>query len=319
MHEGTGQDRDVAGLSVEDAVDVLVERRTGHDREAARETLAAVAEEGVVTRAAAEDALAHASKVVATPETRVELAERALTDAREAAAPVADVDIVADRLDGYESELSTLEDRLGGLADDLGRLADSDDLVAVAVGVGRLRSAAGEVQTAADDLSMALETFERWLDDHEVRYRALDDDTEAVAAAVDDLNTTADALTDPDSAPGDRDPSVAWAVASMRHRSLSLMVADLRFELDGLATLDERLGTDAGPVREDCRERLERLGQGLDAIGDRLTDTVDAGARSEFGARVSAFEEEIDSVDPPVDWVAVQRAFEAHHEALDGR
>ncbi|WP_435365112.1 hypothetical protein [Haloarchaeobius sp. DYHT-AS-18] len=69
----TGTD-DLAGLSVEDAAEVVLDRDESRDRDDVERTLQLVADDGVVTCEAVDDALGRVSKVVATPETRVELA-----------------------------------------------------------------------------------------------------------------------------------------------------------------------------------------------------------------------------------------------------
>jgi len=79
---------DLNGLSVEQAVDIVVDDKD--DSGTVRETLAIVSQDGVVRRTSVDDALANASKVVTTAETRVELAEKKLDDVREVSASVPD-------------------------------------------------------------------------------------------------------------------------------------------------------------------------------------------------------------------------------------
>jgi hypothetical protein len=60
----------LAGRSLDDAVDAVVNRDESHDPDEVRRVLSSVTEDGVVSTDAADDAVAHLSKVVSTPETR---------------------------------------------------------------------------------------------------------------------------------------------------------------------------------------------------------------------------------------------------------
>lgn len=76
-NDGDGR-RDLAGMPIEDAI-ALVDRHGGADRETTRAALELVAtDDGLLSRDAAEDALAKTARIVSTPETRTELAARSL-------------------------------------------------------------------------------------------------------------------------------------------------------------------------------------------------------------------------------------------------
>lgn len=317
MHRPTADDPDLAGCPVEAAVDVVRDHREDADRETVRAVLDTVTEDGVVTEAAVEDAVAHVSKVVATPETRVELAARALEDARESAGPVDDVAVVAARLDGFEARLAGLRERLGEHRADLRAVTDGGDLFAVAAAVERLRTAANETQAAADQLSMDVDEFETWLERPAVRYRELRDDASALEDAVDELAATVEETEATDRAgAADDGPAQRWAVARMRHLALSLMLADLRTELEGLVTLDERAGEGTTEDRRNCRSRLDAADSRLAALDERLDAVAEPAFERRHGDRVAAFEAAAASFEPPVDWAAVRQLFEQHCSAL---
>jgi hypothetical protein len=76
------------------------------DHDAAREILDPITDDGIVTQRAVETALSDTSKLLATAETRVELARNAYEDAVEAADPVADLPVVRTRIEAFADRLS---------------------------------------------------------------------------------------------------------------------------------------------------------------------------------------------------------------------
>ncbi|WP_115863852.1 halo transducer protein [Halorussus litoreus] len=311
------------------------------DPDEVRATLDRVASDGVVTRDAVEEALTETSMVVSTAETRTELASHALADAREAAASVSDLDAVAARLDAFESRLAAVEDRASALGSDLEALVektgDPDSVYEVAVGTRRLRATAKRVQRDADALQMDLESFEEWLDSPETRFEEFGEDIDAVECSLDGLATTLDEMptaprgdaANSDAVDPDADSTgVDWAVARLRHRVLGLLLADLRAELADLRTWAERAARDdnraADPAggrmdgleeMDDLEARLDALGARRSGLGDRLDDLARPAWSARFGDRVASFEAETADLDPPLDWSAVESAFEEHRPA----
>ena len=108
-----GDDDPIAGLSIEADIDAIVEGDRD-ERVDASVALGHVAEDGTLDWAAADESLAHASEVVSTPETRLELVEIAVSEGQEAAEPVADLDAVRARLDDlqdrFDAFTSAVED-----------------------------------------------------------------------------------------------------------------------------------------------------------------------------------------------------------------
>jgi len=152
---------DLNGLSVEQAVDIVVDDKD--DSGTVRETLAIVSQDGVVRRTSVDDALANASKVVTTAETRVELAEKKLDDVREVSASVPDLDLVSARIDDFcerRDVVETRSDELGQTVQEILEMRDHGDLYEIAQRIRQLTNAATEVQRAADDLQFELDSFE---------------------------------------------------------------------------------------------------------------------------------------------------------------
>lgn len=317
------ENESIDGLSLSAAVDVVVRRDATPDRETVRAVLERIAEDGVVTQAGVDAALGQLSKVVSTPETRLEFAEMEFDDAEAAAESVADLAVVRWRLDAFEERLAAAEDRVDALGTGLQRLVeradDPDDLFTLAVGIRRLTEDANEVHRAADELTLDLESFQRWLDDSSVRYDELAEDVDALESALEDLDGVAgevaaavehDADTDDEIAPG-----VTWIDATMRGRTLDLLLADLRAELDDLRRWDRRV--DATHDRADeIAARLDALDEQLAAATGRLDDCARPAWRDRYGDRLAALESALDAFEPPVDWGDVQAELETHLAAV---
>ncbi|MFC7141140.1 halo transducer protein [Halosimplex aquaticum] len=332
------------------ALDEAVERVVAHDRERDPETVRAsleyVAADGVVSGEAVAEALKETSKLVATAETRTELARIALEDAREAAEPVADLPTVAARLDRFEAEVSAVEERTADLGEVVQSVVDDSEdpeaRFAVADGIRRLEARSRAVQRTADELQFDLEEFERWLDGHEARVGDLGDDVDALAssldalaAAVDDLaaategdggDATAEAATG-DGADGDADDdagvAAVWFDATLRVQVTGLTIDDLRAELADLRTWADRSQAEAsdagsGDDLASLEARLDDLDSRRGALDERLDALAEPAWRERFGDRLDAFEREVDAFAPPIEWGAVERALEDSRSGLDG-
>jgi hypothetical protein len=95
----------------------------------------------------------------------------------------------------------------------------------------------------------------------------------------------------------------------MRSGVLSVLVVDLRVELGDLRTFAERTGD---PFRPDLGERLEQVGKRVSAIESTLDQDADQGWLDRFEDDIAAFEDNLATFDPPVDWVAIDESFEDH-------
>jgi len=333
--DGAGSDApSLDGMAVDDAIEAVVAADENRDPDAVRRALSHVSEDGVVTESAVDDAVGHLSKVVATPETRVELVGIELEEAREDAQSVADIDLVAARLDEYETELVALEDRLervqASLSDVVDRAGDPESLYAVGRGCSEVTAEANALQADADDLKLELENdFQRWLGDAGFRAERLDEDVDAVERMLEVLSGVAAALDDADEGeqptlPGGEavaDPAVAWFDASLRVRVATLLLADLRAERADLRTWLDREGEgedgdeEAADALEDAAGRLASLDERASGLEDWLDALAESAWRDRFGDRVETFEHAVDDRSTPVDWADVQAALDRHRSA----
>ena len=324
------------GMDIDEAVEAVVDADPDRDPETVRRALYHVSEDEVVTADAIEDALGKLSQVVATPETRLDLAQQALEEARETADPVSDLPVVRARLDEYAAELAANEDRLEAVQDQLGEAVDRDpdeSLYAVGLDCAEVTGAANAVQQAVDDVYLELDReFDQWLSDADVRTERLSEDVDAVESMLDELKTVAEALDDADDGEtptlpdGEavEEPAVVWLDATLRVRLAGLLLADLRDELEDLRAWAER---DPGerPDGESTDDDLAALAavegrlSSLDVRASGLEDWLAALAepawRRRFGDRVTTFEHALSDRQPPVDWAAVQATLEEHRSA----
>jgi tetrahydromethanopterin S-methyltransferase subunit G len=299
--------RDLTGRPIADAVDTVV---SGSDaeRETVRHTLDRVLEDGVVTAAAFEDTVGQTAKVLATAETRAELARTALEEARTTAEPVTEVSLVRTRLDSLAATVDSVEEDLAAVQRTLGSVMGRDDGVPYEA-VRDLREVHEEatgVQHRADEVQVALEEFETWVNNEDERAATLRGDVDDLATAVDALEGAAEDV----AADGD---AATWADAAMQHASLALLVADLRAELDTLRSW---------PVATDGNPDWDAVAGRLDTLEDRVTDVAETLERAcqpawqdRYGASVDAVQQVLADREPPVDWAAVHSVLDVHRPA----
>jgi hypothetical protein len=307
MSENEAVDRPVG-----DVVTAVVNRDDDRDPETVRAALDPITDDGAVTREAVETAVSDTSKVVATAETRVELAAIAHEDATAAAAPVDDLDTVAARLDGYADRLDAVETRAAALADDLRtpveRLDDPDAIYELAVELRDVATTAQGVVRTADDLSVDLEAFESWLDSPTRRYDEVGEDVDLVDESLAELTAAAAAL------PAESDaPAADWADATMRTRVVELLVTDLRAELADLRAWADREGA---PFRTALSERVADAERRVATLADTLAERAEPAWRDRFGDALTAFERDLSAFEPPIDWERVQETLERRRERL---
>ena len=302
------------GLSVERAAASVVSAEKNPDE--VRETLAIVAQDGIICRTAIDDAVANASMVVTTAETRVELAADKLDSAREMAAPVSDLDLVSTRIDNFDARLNAIEDR----ADDLGdaiqevlAMKENGDLYEIAQRIRRVTNAAIEAQRAADDFQFELDSFEEWLTDSDRRVEELSADVDALAGSVDELDDIAETLAVDDIDP-ESETALTWAAAMVRHRVVSLMIADLQAELETLRTWAECEGD---TVQSDIDPGLEEAQASHEAVGERLTANAEPEWIERFNDQFTALDEALEEMEPPVAWAEVEAVVEEHSPAIE--
>lgn len=292
---------------------------TADERERVREALDPIRDGDHVTREAVESAVSDTAKLVATAETRTELAGMAHDDAVESAAGVEDIPIVADRLDRYADRLADVERRAASLAVPTPDETLSPDAVhELALDLREVAASAQGVARTADDLSWDLEQFASWLEAPDRRHEEFREDVALVEESVADLRTAVEALDRP-SAPaeptGGDDPeaAVAWADATVRARVLDLLVTDLRAELADLRTLAERR---EGSVPEALARRVAALDREVAVLTTRLTDRAEAAWRERFADELTAVRDGLAGLAPPVDWGRVETVASEQRAAI---
>ncbi|CCQ37853.1 uncharacterized protein Nmlp_3739 [Natronomonas moolapensis 8.8.11] len=309
-----GDRTELDGLSLEAAVDDVADSA---DRETIRETLAIVSDEGTVRRAAVDDALANASKIVTTAETRAELAAGKLNDVRETAAPVSDLAPVEARLDRFETRVESVQERTTTLGEHLQGIVDDRDesgLYELAVEIRRLTATANAVQRDADDIQLELDSVEAWLETPDRRVEALTEDIDAVGESLGEIEATVETLS-ADGTDIGTEPAVAWAAASIQHRVAALLIADLRAELTALREWADREDTEQPSAVE---PQLDELTTRRDRVGQRLADVADPAWRTRFGDRLGSFEDELEDVELPVEWADLEETIQRYRPDPDG-
>ena len=309
---------ELTGRSIE-AVAERINASGHHDPETVRETLVEISEEGTVTREAIDEALADLSKVVATPETRVEITRRALTDASEAAEPVRDSEMIRSRLNNFETEISTLEERVttlgSGLSALVERAQDPDDLHAIGREIREIRSEATDVQGDADALTIEIESFEqdlrnpdRWADELGADINALEEAIEEpleVAANVSDIEGDGHERTD---------LALAWADATLQNRLQKLLIEDVTAELDALKEVVIEQGIDDRcDVIEQSLAEVESL---RSDVSHRLDEVAKHSWERNHGEVINSFAQTVVEFEPPVNWAELQDELERHRERL---
>jgi len=326
---------DVEGLRVEEAVDTVLAADPSADREFVETAMNDAATGGVVRRSGVESSIQRVARAVSEAGSSQSMALMAFQTARDAAAPVADLPVVAGRLDAFEADTEALHERYADLQDQFDEVSDlpgeSGSLSAAALYIREVVEDARDLEADASDLEDSLETFQEWLDDHRLRVRALEADLDAVEERIVELATIADELADADgerdgeSGDGDEDedvgghvtdPAVAWCDAALQAEVTGIMLADVRAEATDLRTWADRedVDHDLGGVED----RLDDLTAERDRVADRLADVAAPAWTDQYGEQVDAFAAAVDDLEPPTDWGDVQAALERYRpEAAD--
>lgn len=312
----------IDGLSKADAVDAVLDEDDSLDREMVETLLEDATESGIVSWASVEEELAHLSKVVSTPETRLELAQRALAEAEKTAAPVEDLPIVQHRLSDHRGRLTRIETVVADLGDELQSLLqrsrDREDLFSVIRRIQELKTEANRLQGAADELRMDLDEFERWISQQEVQVRQFAGDLDAIEESLSDLGETVDGIQDRRDVESidcdgvneeDAKPDPVWADTLVEHRLIGLMIEDALAELADLHDWADRERLDTEPL-ETFEARLDTIEAEWKAIGDRLETVAAPEWWDRYEAEITAVDATIEQFDPPVDWGRVQAALE---------
>jgi len=284
-------------MSVEDVVDAVAD--ADRDPDTVRRSLDPFTDDGALSTAAIEAAVSDTSQILATAETRVDLAARAYEDARTAAADAPDLDVVEVRLEAFGHRLGDLKAHTAGIGAAIEPPERVDDPEAVYRSATDLREAAAEAQRVvrvADDLADDLGAFESWLGSADRRHEVLAADVEAIEESLGELSA-AGSLDSPDASPSTR------ADATVQAALLELFVADLRAEAADLRVWADRESAafpPSLPRRIDAAERRVRT------LSDRF-DGVDAGDPDRIEDAETALRT-LAGFDPPVVWDRVRAA-----------
>lgn len=316
-----GQENDASEFMGRSVTAIAEQVVAGEDRdhEAVRKALAEISEEGTVTRRGIDESLADLSKVVATPETRVEVAQTALADAREAAEPVRGTDVVRSRLNEFESEISALEERVDALGSRLSSLVERtqspDDLYAIGRAIREIRSGATDAQRDADAIAVEIESFERklrnpdrWADELREDIDAIEDvieETLEVTTTVSDVEDDGDEKTD---------LALAWADTALQNRMQKLLIEDVQAELDVLQQIASHRKID------DHCDGIEQRLEELETLRTDISHRVDEVAEPSWGRKhsgvIDSFIQTLEEFEPPVNWAELQNELERHRERL---
>ena len=300
---------DPDGVTTPDVIEAVDEP----DPSVVRDALEPVTDGETVTRDAVEVAVSDTSKLLATAETRIELAGDAYADAASVASAIADVPSVRGRLDAFRGRLSTVESFVPELRpgfsvpDDVHRRPGV--VYRIAVEIRDVVATAQDAIETADDLSFDAEQFESWVTHPDRRYDEFEGDVEVVAESIEGLEAAIGAVADAD------DPAVQWADATMRAQVLSLLVADLQAERRDLRAVAERTGD---PVRDGLGAALDPAADRLEAVESALAARAAPAWRDRFGADVEALAGALAPLDPPVAWGSVDRVLEEHRPDVTG-
>lgn len=307
-------DRSLDGLALDEATATVAEiREVEPDR--AREILQTVTEAGIVSRDGLQERLGHVAKLVATPESRVEFAAMELDSAGEVAEPVSELAIVQFRLDQYADRLADVKAQVQNVQTTLQALlgrADSDPIFEVARELSQLAADANQAQRTADELYTDLDEFQRWLQSDTARRERYEADLELVEAMLDELAAARDQVADGTAV----DPGRQWFDATLRARVLALLEADLRTEFVALQEWADREGGDAD-AWADLGSRLDSLDERREKLATALEEPAEPDWHERFADRQAAFEAAVGDLKPPIDWGAVQSAFETHRPTVE--
>lgn len=294
----------IVGLSKAEATDVLVAEDDSRDPETVSAVLSHVVEDGSVTRDAVDEAFTDTAMILSTAETRVELAQIALEDAKETATSVPDLPAVDTRLSTFESAVTAVETEVADVGATLQELSkweqNSFSVYELVLGLREVASAAQTITRVADDTQLDLEECDKWLTNHSSRMRELNGDVDIIEQSLEDIEGTANELS------GESASSVeAWFDTTLRQRVLPLLIADMRTELDDIRTMASELGDDPNGIAE-IAEHLDELEARSNAVESELDTAAASSWKDEYGDQIETFQQALDEFEVPVSWGAVQ-------------
>ena len=285
-------------VPLDELVDDVADR-TGEDPESVRTWLNPFTDDGSVTPEAVEATVTDVSQILATAETRVDLATRTVEDASDAVADVPDLEIVRVRQNAFEERLADLRSDVEGLGEELsGAANDLDspvDIYEAAVDLHEVTTDAQRIVRVAHDLETELEAFEAWLNSATRRHDAFVDDVEAAEESATGVAETVESVRAADDPEPER-----WFEAIVQNRVLEVVVADLRAEAADLRAWADDEGHS---FPADAEKRIGGVADRVAANADALAEGPSLDGR--LGERLDTLEAELSAVEPPVAWARV--------------
>lgn len=296
-------------VSLAELVDDVADR-TGEDAESVRTWLDPFTDDESVRPEAIEATVTDVSQILATAETRVDLATRTVEGASDVVADVPDLEIVRVRQNAFEERLADLRSDVEGLGEELsGAANDLDspvDIYEAAVDLHEVTTDAQRIVRVAHDLETEVEAFEAWLGSANRRRDALVDDLEAAEESAESLGEAVESLRSAD----DLD-SEQWFDAAVQARVLDLVVADLRTEVAGLREWAER---EDKSFPDDIEARIESIRDEATASAEALADRPDRD--DQFDERLADLDAALSAVEPPVAWGRVDEVIQEAREGI---
>lgn len=288
----------IAATPLDELVDAVSER-TDEEPESIRTWLDPFTEDGTVTPAAIESSVTDVAQVLATAETRVDLATRTHEAATAAADDAPDLDVVAVRRRAFGDRLADLRADVAALGDRLGEAGSGLDspvsMYRAAVDLHEITTDAQDVVRVAHDLETELEAFEAWLNSATRRHDAFVDDVEAAEESATGVAETVESVRAADDPEPER-----WFEAIVQNRVLEVVVADLRAEAADLRAWADDEGHS---FPADAEKRIGGVADRVAANADALAEGPSLDGR--LGERLDTLEAELSAVEPPVAWARV--------------
>jgi len=282
-------------VPLDELVDDVADR-TGEDPESVRTWLDPFTDDGSVTPEAIEATVTDVSQILATAETRVDLATRTVEDASDAVADVPDLKIVRVRQRAFKGRLADLRTDVEGLGEELSGAANDlgspVDIYEAAVDLHEITTDAQRIVRVAHDLETEVEAFEAWLGSANRRRDALVNDVEAAEESAESLGEAVESLRNADNPDPER-----WFDAAVQARILDIVAADLRTEAAGLREWAER---EDKSFPDDVGARIESIREEAAASAEALADRPDWVDR--FDERLADLDAALSAVEPPVAW-----------------
>ena len=296
------------------ALDELVDRiadQTDEDPKSIRTFLDPFVDDRAITADAIEATITDVSQILATAETRVDLATRTRAEVRESVAAAPDLSIIRTRDSAFGERLADLQADVDDLGSDLTAVRSDmnspADVYRAGVGLHEVTTDAQRIVRVAHDLETELEAFDAWLSSANRRHEALVDELEAAESSASSVAETVTALQSADSPDSER-----WFDATVQTHVLDVVIADLHAEAAGLREWAAREETS---FPDDVEPRIKSLRDETAASGAALADRPDWD--SLFDERVETLEAALEDLEPPIAWAQVNEHVAEARAAID--